>query len=637
MSAYTPDLTGQNTDYYVTTYQRTIFQYPQKIVFGTPVFRNNTLEVTTIGTLPRTLTYGVDYIANADDLDLDAMSVCKNIDPTFNKTLLKSLTILAYVNAPIKIQLVFNQLYADDVSYATINTNTDLEVTPALVANMLAQIVYLQQVTLGSSNAQYSPQSGVVKLCLLEDPSGTDPANTIMDEPHDVDTVNNERIIRPIYGSFFKDSVSVKIALTGVELHVDTDYVITDLDLTRTEYTSNTSGVYRTIKILKPVVGEVLAGYQAYGGEADAASVRNLQSQLTAIQENLTQAASLTPQTLPASPTIISINNKLQELEGNMRLLLQNGLPTYGDVTHNTAVLKKIVSQNTNLHWWSIATLYRVNGSVNNVLADVFKFRLTSLISQLMFECSVAVNVNDGSTERLSVTCNNSNIPFDTLYKYCPKLRIIQVNSGGAYSGVVLQLGMTLSSGILQETLDIEDMSGTESCWIMTPFSAESIPAQDTGVLMPNGTLVYSAGSENSIADTATIPFPSGINILLSDTNIPLTIGNTVTPGNTTNTDMVVQIIRNLSLRKVKAFNVSVTADIGTPSVRTFEFVVPVTLRSAGFGQLYGRSTIVTPDGTYTVSINLSHSPDNVYEIGYYITSTNQAVTLNVTATKLTF
>ena len=82
--SFTPDLSGLNPDYFVSTYQRTIFMYAQKIMFDVPVFQNAQLVITKMGTIPETLKLGVDYIVYADDIDVDAMSVCMNIQHSFN-------------------------------------------------------------------------------------------------------------------------------------------------------------------------------------------------------------------------------------------------------------------------------------------------------------------------------------------------------------------------------------------------------------------------------------------------------------------------------------------------------------------------------------------------------------------------
>jgi len=636
MPIYTPDLTGLDWGYYFSTYQRTIFRYAQKMPFVVPVFQNERLELIKLGTVNTPMVVNVDYIIYDDDIDYDAMSVCKTIDNDFSAILLKSVTILAYTDETFMVQAKFNQLYADNINYARINSAQELEVTPALISNMVEQLTYLQQMVVDRAG-EFTEQSSIVKMALEEYLNGN-ALNDVIDEIHDVNTLGGNSLIRPIYGAFFKDSVVVKNALSGVEFVPDTDYKVIDLDITRTRATSNTSGVYRVIEILKDTVGEVKISYRAYGGEADVASMRQVQDRINVIEDYLSRTSYLTPQTLPADPAMISIINKIQEMEGTMRLLLQNGMPSYGDVSTGTAVLKRIVSQDTNLHWWSIASLYRVDGSVDDILADVFKFRMKSTISNMMFECSVSVNVNTDAAKRLDVKCLNSNIPANTLAVFVPKLRIIEVNTGGVYSGVQLQLGMKLSAGILQETFDIEDMSGRESCWKLVPFSEISTPAEDTGVLMPNGVAVYTTGDPTAIANETIIPFTDGLNLLSATANIPLTIGTIATPIVTHNFSFVVPNIDQIDYDNVKGFLVDATVMIGTGSERVISFVVPINSRDADNQRLYGYTETVTSDANYSVGVLLWYSSgDSSFEFDYRVGSSNQGITLNVTATKLMF
>lgn len=634
MSIFEPDLSGLNWDYYVSTYQRTVFQYAQKLLFEVPIFQNERLEVVRLS--GGILQYGVDYIVYDDDKNIDAMSVCKNIDPAFDKVLLKSITILINPTTPFRVQVKFNQLFADSINYAQINQAQEIEVTPVLIANMVEQITYLQQMFIDKSG-EYSTQSAVVKLALNEYPNGDNPENLIIDEPHDIDTLNNKCLIRPIYGAFFRDSVSLKNSLSGQELVGNVDYKIIDLDISRTKATANTSGVYRLIKVIKESVGEVKVSYRAYGGEADVASLRRIQDRMHVVEEYLGNTSYITPSTLPADPTIISVRNKLQEIEGTMRLLLQNGLPSYGDVSSGNAVVKKLTAQDTNLHWWTIGTLYRVDGSVDNILSDVFKFRLKSVMTQLMFECSVAVNVNGSTHDRISVVCNNSNIPADTLLRYAPKMRILEVSAGGVYSGVVLQLGMKLGT-ILQETIDIEDMSGRESCWKLVPFSNDSTPPEDTGVLMPNGVSIFSYGETAALVNEAAIPFREGINVLLAAANLPVQLGSISagTIGVTSNTEMVVQTLNSLLLNAAQFIELSIMFNIGESTERLVKLIAPITTKDEVNG--YWSGWITTSVGIEDYQISVIISDDGIDRtVRFDVAASKLDITLNITAMKLLF
>ena len=520
MPDYQPDLTGEAPENYIDTYQRTIWKPGQQILFDQPVFHNDKLELLVVGSPSVPMVEGTDYVVNPADVHEDAMGFCKSIDPQFGTVLLKSVTIIKAFVGDYKIQVKYNQLFADEIRYAKLNSTANtIEVTPTLVSNMVEEIDYLQQMVLNVSDS-YSAQSGETRV-LEVDVTGSLPANLVEEELHDINSINDVVYVNPVYGAFYATGLLVKNHATGEDL----SYRLHEPDLAKTHNCSEPGGVFRSLEITDTFVGEVEISYQAYGGSTDVVSMNTLKDKQIVLEQFLSQNSFITPGTLHADPTIIGLINKIADMEGQMRLLLQNGLPTYGDVSTNTSVRKKLVALDANHHWWSIASLYRVEGSNDNIISDTFKFRVQSLYTKLMLECSVAVNVDANyNGKRITVSCDNANIPEDVLITALPKLRIIEVTGSGEYSGVVLQMGLRLGAGILQETLAVEDMSGKESCWVLDEFVAPSINPQDTAVLMPEGTLVYSDGDPNNLKDEVDIPYPSGVMVTRPITNIPLVI-----------------------------------------------------------------------------------------------------------------
>jgi len=513
-----------------------------------------------------------------------------------------------------------------------INKDQTIEVTPTLIGNMLEQITYLQQMVLNPSGL-YSPQSTEVKI-LEEDPVGTAITNHIENEIHGIDTINGVKYIRPIYGSFFRDSVVISNAQNNEVFIVDIDYIVMEVDLVKTRNTPNASGVYNTIHIIKPYVGDIKLTYQAYGGMTDITSIRRLHDRLWVIEDYLSHTSLITPATLPADPAIIAMRNKLQEIDGQMRLLLQNGLPSYGDVSTGSAVLKKITAPDQLTHWWSIATLYRVEGSNDNILSDVFKFRLKSLISGLMFECSVATDARMNSSNRLLVRCLNSNVPDDTLLKYVPRLRVLEVTAGGIYSGVILQLGMKIPSGILQETLDIEDMSGRESCWKLVPFDANSTPPEDTGILMPNGIATWAYSDSNSLKDVATIPFPQSLSVTVAPVNVAVVID-----GSCGIESLLIQTFDEIDVQAVKGLEVTMVVNIINPLPTTEIVHIPFTSWASLNHRYAGKAAVSINNIDYTIETRLHiNTVTGLYELQFVVTRIDASVdTLNITNIKLFF
>ncbi len=606
MPNYTaPDLSGILPEYHVDTYQRMIYKSPQKLEFKVPVFENDLLEVILLGTVPTPLIKGADWIVEVDDIHDDAISVAKSIDPAFDDVLLKSVTIIRSYAEDYSVQLKFNQLTADVISYARLNSLTnDLEVTPTLVSNMIEQIEYLQQMILNADDS-YSEQSSFAKILNI-DTTGEDPANLIEDEEHDINTFGAVQFINCIYGAFYEGNLILKNGQTDEIINPE-NYKILEPDLAKTRNSSHPSGVYRSIKLEMDFVGIIKVTYQAYGGSTDILSMNHVKDRINIIEGFLSGNSFITPNTLHADPVVIRMLDKIQSMEGQMRLLLQNGLPSYGDVTTNTSVLKKITAADDLKHWWSIASLYRVDGSNENVVADVFKFRIKTLHSNMMFECSVAVNLAESYVgERFQVTCNNSSLPRDVLTTTLPTLRLIGVREGGIYTGVVLQIGMNVGQALLQETLAIEDISGKESCWILVPFQAPSINPEDSGVLMPDGVSVYTPGGTHSFTYNNIIPFNKGINFLRHDTNVA--IG--VTPYEQADVfvhdhEHVLQEVGGLEFTKASSIKAKFTLNIGgTPY--DIDTKIPMSYVDKVFNVMGGDCIIRTRDnGHFRVAFYL--------------------------------
>ena len=482
------DISGSDPIYYVDTYNRVLYKSPQKLEFDVPVFVNSTFEIIdTGGGVPTNLVLNTDFIISPDDIDTDAIAFVKSIDITFDLILVKSITVVRPYVEDRRILCKFNQLHASNISYTNINTDP-VNITPELIGEMISEISYLQQMILATPDNSTIQSNGT--RILDEYINGDNNANIITDELHTVNVIDDISRVRPVYGTFFKDSVTITNLIGDI-----LEYEVLELDIERTERSTNTSGIYSIINIISPMVGDIKVSYRACGGVPDIISSRDMKDTIANIENYIVDTTFVTSGTMSNVPIITTVLNKIQQMENDMRLLLQNGLPSYGDVSTGTAVLKKLIAIDTNIHWWSIATLYRVEGSETDIIADVLKFRIKSLYADMMFECSVAVNTETSASNRMVVRCANENISDSLFEVSVPMLRLIEVTSGSGYSGVVLQLGMKLGAGILQETVDIEDMSGKESCWKMVPFVANSINPEDDNILMPDEVSTFVSGS----------------------------------------------------------------------------------------------------------------------------------------------
>ncbi len=622
------DISGSDPIYYVDTYNRVLYKSPQKLEFDVPVFVNSTFEIIdTGGGVPTNLVLNTDFIISPDDIDTDAIAFVKSIDITFDLILVKSITVVRPYVEDRRILCKFNQLHASNISYTNINTDP-VNITPELIGEMISEISYLQQMILATPDNSTIQSNGT--RILDEYINGDNNANIITDELHTVNVIDDISRVRPVYGTFFKDSVTITNLIGDI-----LEYEVLELDIERTERSTNTSGIYSIINIISPMVGDIKVSYRACGGVPDIISSRDMKDTIANIENYIVDTTFVTSGTMSNVPIITTVLNKIQQMENDMRLLLQNGLPSYGDVSTGTAVLKKLIAIDTNIHWWSIATLYRVEGSETDIIADVLKFRIKSLYADMMFECSVAVNTETSASNRMVVRCANENISDSLFEVSVPMLRLIEVTSGSGYSGVVLQLGMKLGAGILQETVDIEDMSGKESCWKMVPFVANSINPEDDNILMPDEVSTFVSGSNGHLVDSVVVPFNGGVNITTIGSTTNMTL-DTTTPGNEVIVSpTLVDMVSMISIVDIDSISIHAQVDNGV--VTDIDMRLPVSSVDMSTGKVVCRNTISAGSDAYDVIVILDLSGDG--ELTYNVEGIGNisSTTIDISDTKVHF
>lgn len=605
-SIYTPDLSGVDPQYYVSTFMRTIFRDSQVIKFTIPVFVNDKLEVLDVSGDPVNLERGVEYRILDDNIDYDAMSRMKLIDNNFDGILIKSLVIEKPFTEDYNVQLKFNQLHPNDLNVSDIDDpDAEIEVTGTMLVNLFKETQYLAQVV-ANHTFDYTSTPAIVRSLNI-DLSGVNESNLIVEEEHDIDTINGINCILPSYGDFYKQG----LIITKANGEVITDLTFQDLDLGKTSNSSGGGGVYRSVKYNGSYVGIVKVTYQAYGDSISPDDFKTVLSKISIMERFLTDNPFLTSSGLKGEPTISNLTNRLVSAEGTMRNLILGSTPNYVDQINNESYVKKCTAVDNESHWWSIAKLYRVSGNDSNIVADVFKFRLKTLNSKMMFEVAVSVNKGTSYTgDIFEITCLNSNLPKNTLYQVKPKLRLIETTQDG-YSGLVLQLGMKLQS--LQETVSIESFSGRESCWLFSKTFSTAVDPEDTDITMPSGS-VYTTDGIGVKSIEKHIPFKK---ICMTNTifNLPLTTGEVADDENVFQLD---------DFSGVTSITLKGSTNIGTDD-KPFEIKVPVTcieedeisFRLNKVLEITDLEVTINKSSDYTLTINSTLGDDtyNVTEV----------------------
>lgn len=511
MSYYDPDYTGQHPAHLVENDVFGIHKDGQKIYFENPIFEESIL-IHILDSINTPFLKDVDWKIDTSDIDDNAMSRALLFDKSFDKKLIKSITVLKPYTHNYFINIKHQTLYPVAVKKALLHGRR-IEFTPDLLGAMIEDIDKLKALTNPIEDVHATNDNA--PIILKEDPFKENKRNFIAKEKHNVNTLEKRSFIRPLAGSFFKDSVEVRIKDDPNPLVVDKDYIILGLDIHKMHVTNNTSGVYKFIKILREYVGDVFIGYHGYGGDPTLADVESLHKRLNNLLEYIQDSKFLTKSTLGKAPVIESIILSLNNLEEKMRNLV-NGA-SYGDVTHGGAIRKKITTSDDDLHWYTVASLYKVDGSESIITTDRFKFRFQSNHTDIMFDAIVSVNLNN-ETEKLKVSVQSDHYPkgyipyvnHDNINKIIlPQLRIIYNESNVQKSGVLLQIGLALK-GFTEDTIAIEDLSGKESCWKLVKGDAEAIQPEDDIVELPANGHIFDLANAHSKAISTLVPFKDG-------------------------------------------------------------------------------------------------------------------------------
>jgi hypothetical protein len=491
------DLTGEDVLYKREGITRIIYKENQKVVFDTPMFADSII-VTRIGDPNVRLIKEEGWTIQDDDEDVSMTAQILVADNAFDKQLIKSITILEYPYVNFQISIDGQSLYKDQLA-----ANMDIvEWTPQL-AQSIIQKVSEHSVLLNPLSNQIAEAFGELTL-LAVDAHCENGLNVITGEEHEVNVPGGRHTIIPVNGSFFRDTESLTVVDTGNPLIRDVDYQVINCNLMKTQSSSYVRGVYDAIVVNTSVTGRISINYHAYGGTVSQSDVAQVIAYVSGLMNFQRENSFLSSANLPGVPYLISLKERICQLEENMRILTSIGRPTYADKTNRTAVLKAINSPDDNIHWYNVASLYRVDGSSEDHLIDRTTIRFRTLHSKLMFEANFSLNLIDEVFKVHSISDLNP-IAYTPMTDYSnidnqiiPQFRVIYNDNVEVRSGAILQIGLRLPS-VLTETLAVEDLSGDESCWILTPQSDITINPQDDQVILPASAHIWDEASASSV------------------------------------------------------------------------------------------------------------------------------------------
>lgn len=513
-----PDFTMKDDCCSVSNDVRVIIKTGQRLNFESPIYAD-TLNVVLQGTVNTIMVKNVDWTISDEDIDYDTMGQLRLAEPDFNTVVLKSVTVIKTIVADIRFALEYQRVYPLQSKLVLLHGKS-INIGPNEIYELINQVAYLTRLTKPVTTTIGGPH--VELYAPLEiDRNKERPENFVLDELHDINTPADLMFIRPCRGSFFKDSLVIRQVDTGSILKEDVDYVIFGPDYPKIKQTSNKSGLFNFIMFIRPYVGKMSIDYHAFGGDVHIYDYVEIQEAIHNVVQHLQQSSFLTAENVGETAVLQEIIHTLIHLGDDMRRLIKEGRPSYGDVTSGNTLLRRIVATDSNMHWWDIATMYKVDttaGTSEVITADSFHFRITTNNLKLMFEAVVNVNLNNEFNIMVVDIVSDSSpkgyIPFvdyskiDTIVR--PQLRIVYNKNTEQNSGVVLQLGLALKN-FMEETICIKDLSDEQSCWQLIPERADDDGSyRDDLLQLPNPSHIWDDTNPDSKSESTLVPFKCG-------------------------------------------------------------------------------------------------------------------------------
>lgn len=514
MALLRPDLTGLDPTHKVLGKQTTVFgTTPLTVNLDATIFVKS-LVLAQVGTSNRPLVKGVDFDILDSDLDKTSMAEMKTYNPAFALDLCKSITFYPK-GADYRVSMNYQRLYPNQIKTAYLH-GLPLDTNPELIMAIIRQLEENEAALATVANSAGTTETGI--RIFEEDPHMENPDNYVENEIHAMNTTSGKVFIHPVGGAFFEEGVVISLKDSTTPLIKDMDYRIFGLDIAKTDLTSRTFPVYNFIVFTTAIVGDVKLSYHAFGGDPTVGNIREIRTQLLNIVAYLNNAKFLTDSTVGDTQVVHSLTSRIDTLEATMRSLLQTGKPSYGDATDGAVRIKKISSPDTQLHWWNIASLYKVDGSEDVTVADRMRLRFRTLYSDLMFDAIISANLTSPEGYRFEVDIESAKYPrgYIPLKDYSginnlirPQFRLIWNTNASELSGAILQLGMELKQ-MTTETVVIEDFSGKECCWKLDGQHDPAVLPQDDLITLPNPHHIWDLSNANSAVESILLPFKQG-------------------------------------------------------------------------------------------------------------------------------
>lgn len=502
---YLPDITGADPDYLQVNHPQAVYRTGQRLFFENSPIYAHTLQMTLTDGSSDPLVKDVDWSVTDDDIDQAAMSRAFLENPGFTRTLVSSVTLISNKALNKQVACTYQEFYLTTPG-RTFDDGTPFEVTPDLIKQLIiGQADLRQQVA-----RVFSPVAPVNDTTepLPFDINAEFPGNVVTGEVHTVNTVAGAKVIRLTKGAYFADSLV--LTRNGVTLSPEVDYLPVEVSPLTREST-NRSGIYKYILLNGTITDSITARYHAVGGEVQIEDLNSISDRLLAIKQFLDEGLFITKETVTETPAFRAVSARLNLLESGMRSIL-SGAPTYGDVATGASIRRPVAAIDSNFHWYTIASLYQVQGSPDIITTSQFRGRVFFPTAKVSLAFVADVNLNQ---PRNPISFRTESLVFDPTYTLFgdisvaapiyPMVRLAWSQVSQSFSGAVLQIGIPLTA--LSDQMIVENLSSQESCWlldesnrfILGEVSNPSAP-KDNNFVLPDGNTTWSSVSGSSFS-----------------------------------------------------------------------------------------------------------------------------------------
>lgn len=502
-SYYLPDLTGTSPDYLQVNIPFYIYQFNQVVTFENSPVHLLSIRIFLTDGSGTELIRNVDWNINLNQVDQTAMSRAKLENPAFPGVLVFAINFISNKSLNKTVAITYQEFYLTQPG-RLFDDGTPFEVTPDLIKSLVTGLADVrQQVARPFSPVAPNPSTPpLLPFDINCEMSG----NVVNDEVITVNTVAGAKVVRLSRGLYFADTLS--LTYNGATLQPTTDYLPIGLS-TLTKDSTNRSGIYQYILLIKEITGNVTVDYHAVGGDVQIDDFNALYELMVTITTFLNNNIFVTSQSIVETPAFRAFNTRLNSLENNMRSLL-SGAPTYGDATAGSSTRRPVAAQDAKFHWYTIARLYKVQGSPDVITADQFKGRVFFPGAKVALGFTVDVNLNQ---TRNPASFKTDSLVFDPTYTLFgdlsvaapvyPMLRLVWSNVSQSIAGCMLQVGIPLTS--LSDQMVVEDLSTTQSCWLLDKTGeiivgnagTPSAPS-DTNFVLPDNATIWSTSGSSS-------------------------------------------------------------------------------------------------------------------------------------------